>query len=87
MAEDDVETELLGVLLYAKCHTTYAPQGSTGTLLELVEGDIVAVVQEKAETGWCVSRFKLSSRIPGTDDCHATETARHCEPAGIPDSC
>ena len=85
MAEEVVETQHPGVLRYAKCHTDYA--GGSDKLLELAEGDVVAVVEEKAETGWCVSRFKLSSRIPGTDDCHATETARHCEPAGIPDSC
>lgn len=55
MAEVEVETEHSGVLLYAKCHTSYEPESSSSTLLNLLEGDIVAVVQEKSETGWCVS--------------------------------
>lgn len=87
MAEEDVEPGLLGVLLYAKCHTAYSPEGNTGTLLELVEGDVVAVVQEKAATGWCVSHATLSCRIAGTDNCRTTETARHRAPAGILGSC
>jgi hypothetical protein len=53
MAEH-VETEHAGVLRYVKCHTEYATDGQE-TLLPLCEGDIVAVVQEKEETGWCVS--------------------------------
>jgi hypothetical protein len=65
MAEEDVETEHPGVLLYAKCHTSYAPESGSATLLELVEGDIVAVVQEKPETGWCVSRLQLHRSCHG----------------------
>ena len=46
-----VETEHPGVLLYVKCHAGYA--ATADTLLTLGVGDLVAVVEEKAETGWC----------------------------------
>ena len=47
-----LEAEHPGVMFYAKCHTSYAPERDT--LLTLAVGDLVAVVKEKAETGWCV---------------------------------
>ena len=85
MAEEYVETEHPGVLLYAQCHASYAPESGSGMLLELVEGDIVAVVQEKPETGWCVSRLKRCDTAAAMD-CHPSETATRCAPAGILDS-
>lgn len=79
MAEEVVETQHPGVLLYAKCHTDYA--GGSDKLLELAEGDVVAVVEEKAETGWCVRRLRLKTGIA------PAENARCSVPAGTLDSC
>ena len=51
-----VETEHPGVLLYVKCHIGYA--ATADTLLTLGVGDLVAVVEEKAETGWCAQLWQ-----------------------------
>lgn len=53
---DHCASEHPGVLLTVKCHTSYKPEGDSGKLLELAAGDVLAVVEDKPETGWCVSR-------------------------------
>ena len=47
------------VLRCVKAHTAYG--GGSEQLLMLREGELVAVVEEKTETGWCAAHFSAFS--------------------------